>query len=96
MLKLKKLLFAGARFMFNLRGIRRQLSITPFLQKLYFLPIKFRVDFKVGLMVYKCINNEAPEYLKCMLLSQNTDFDKRTRQDYDRTGLRMPPVEKLR
>ena len=47
-------------------------------------------------MVYKCINNEAPEYLKCMLLRQNTDSDKRTRQDYDRTGLRTPRVEKLK
>ena len=31
-----------------------------------------------------------------MLLRQNTDFDKRTRQDYDKTGLRVPPVEKLK
>ena len=28
-------------------------------------------------------NNQAPEYLKCMLLSQSTDCDKRTRQDYE-------------
>ena len=46
-------------------------------------------------MVYKCRSNQAPEYLKCILLSQNTDCDKRIRQDYDRTGLRTPPVEKL-
>ena len=31
-----------------------------------------------------------------MLLSQNTNCDERTRQDYDKTGLRIPPVEKLR
>ena len=47
-------------------------------------------------MVYKCINNQVPEQLKCMLLRQNTDSDKRNRQGYDRTGLRIPPVEKLR
>ena len=47
-------------------------------------------------MVYKCINNQAPEYLKCMLFSQNTDIDKRTRQDYAKTVLRIPPVEKLK
>ena len=41
-------------------------------------------------MVYKCINNQAPEYLKWMLLRQNTDSGKRTRQD--KTGLRVPPV----
>ena len=80
----------------NICGNKRQQSKTPFLQKLHFLPIKFTVDFKVCLLVHICKNNPAPEYLKCMLLSQNTDFDKRTRQDYDRTGLRMPPVTKLR
>ena len=44
-------------------------------------------------MVYQCINNQAPEYLKSMLLSQNTDCYKRTRQDYEKIGLRIPPVE---
>ena len=44
-------------------------------------------------MVYKCINNQAPEYLKCMLFRQHNDSDKRTRQDYDRTGLRIPPAK---
>ena len=39
-------------------------------------------------MVYKCKNFQAPQYFKCMLLRQNTDSDKRTRQDYDRTGLK--------
>ena len=62
--KLQKLLNAGARFIFNIYGKRRQQSITPFLQKVYFLPIKLRVDFTVCLMVYRCINNQAPEYLK--------------------------------
>ena len=31
-----------------------------------------------------------------MLLRQDTGSDKRTRQEYDRTGLRIPPVEKLK
>ena len=92
--KLQKLVNAGARFIFNIYGIRRQHSITTFLQKLRFLPIRFRVDLKVCLMVYKCINNQGLEHLKFILLRQDTDSDKRTRRDYDRTGLRIPPVEK--
>ena len=31
-----------------------------------------------------------------MLLRQDIGFEKRTRQDYNRTGLRTPPVENLR
>ena len=71
-------------------------SITPFKLKLYFLPSKFKVDVKVFLMVYKCINNQTSDLIKLMLLRQNTFPDKKTRQDYDRTGLRIPPVENLR
>ena len=82
--KLLKFVNVGDNFIFNICDIRRHKSIRPFLQKLHFLPIKFRVDFKVCLMVYKCINNQAPEYLKYMLLCQDTDPDKKTKQDYDR------------
>ena len=70
--------------------------MTAFLQKLYFQQVKFRVDFKVCLMIYKWINNQAPRYPKCMLIRENTDSDKRTKQDCDRTGLRVPPVENLK
>ena len=31
-----------------------------------------------------------------MLLCQGTESKNKTRQDYDRRGLRIPPVEKLR
>ena len=75
--------------------ITQFLIVTQFLQKMDFLPIEFRVDFKNWLMVYKCINKQAREYLKCMLLRLNTDSENRTRQDYDKIGLRVPPVEKL-
>ena len=44
-------------------------------------------------MVYKYINSQAAKYLKCMLLRQNSDSDKRTRQGYARTGLGIPPED---
>ena len=69
--KLQKLLNAGARFIFNVYGTRRQQSITPFLQKLHFLPTRFRVDLKI-----KFINNQAPGYLKRMLRHQDTESEK--------------------
>ena len=47
-------------------------------------------------MVYNCINNKALKYLKCMLLCQDTESEKKIRQGYDRTGIRTPPAEKLR
>ena len=45
---------------------------------------------------YIFISNPPPEQVKRMLLSQNTDCDRRIRHDYYRTGLTIPSVEKLR
>ena len=38
-------------------------SITPVLKNLHWLPVKFRVQFKVLLIVFKCLNGQAPVYL---------------------------------
>ena len=42
-------------------------SITPILIQLHWLPIKFRIQFKVALLVYKALNGMAPSYLTELL-----------------------------
>ena len=42
-------------------------SITSLLKKLHWLPISFRIKYKVLLLCYKCLNNLAPSYLASML-----------------------------
>ena len=37
--------------------------ITPVLASLHWLPVVFRIDFKILLLVYKAINGLAPSYL---------------------------------
>ena len=37
--------------------------ITPVLKELHWLPVKKRIEFKILLLTYKCLNNLAPEYL---------------------------------
>ena len=64
--KLQKLINAAARFILNIRGKDRFEHITPHLQQLHFLPVKYRTQFKNCLVAYKCINNDnndAPSYL---------------------------------
>ena len=39
----------------------------PYLKKLHFLPVKFRIQFKIALLVFKCINNIAPSYLQDLI-----------------------------
>ncbi|KAK3699222.1 hypothetical protein QZH41_002092 [Actinostola sp. cb2023] len=41
--------------------------ITPVLFHLHWLPVKYRVDFKLALLVYKAFHGMAPEYI-CELL----------------------------
>ena len=41
--------------------------ITPVLRFLHWLPVSFRIDFKVLLLAFKCLQNQGPLYLKNML-----------------------------
>ena len=38
--------------------------ITPVLRDLHWLPVKRRIDYKVLCIIYSCVNNCAPEYLR--------------------------------
>ena len=38
--------------------------ITPQLKKLHWLPVRYRVQFKIGLITYKVLNQGQPVYLR--------------------------------
>ena len=42
-------------------------SATQCLKELHWLPIHLRVDFKIAVIVFKCLHNQAPDYVKDML-----------------------------
>ena len=46
---------------------RRRAHITPVLMALHWLPVQSRINFKVLLLVYKALNNVAPEYISDMV-----------------------------
>ncbi len=54
-----------------LTGVRKREHITPVLISLLWLPVRFRIDFKVLLLVFKCLNGLAPEYLSDLLSIHN-------------------------
>ncbi len=54
-----------------LTGVRKREHITPVLISLHWLPVHFRIDFKVLLLVFKCLNGLAPEYLSDLLSIHN-------------------------
>ena len=47
--------------------VKRAESITPILKKLHWLPISFRIEYKVLLLCFKCIYGCAPVYLSELL-----------------------------
>ena len=57
---LQLILNRATRFIFNLT---RRTHIKPFLKKLHFLPIQFRINFKLCLLAFKIYHGTAPEYL---------------------------------
>ena len=85
--KLDKLLKSSARFIFKICGRKnfQNVSITPFLQKLKFLPMRYRSQFKINLLVYKSLNNQGPSYLKPLLKLHKSL--RKTRKDGDLTWL---------
>ncbi len=46
---------------------RKSDHITPVLRSLHWLPVTFRIDFKVLLLVYKSLNGLGPKYIADML-----------------------------
>lgn len=46
-----------------LTGSRKRSHITPILFSLHWLPIRYRIDFKILLFVFKSLNGLAPPYL---------------------------------
>ncbi|KAI4895256.1 hypothetical protein NFI96_000433 [Prochilodus magdalenae] len=46
---------------------KRRDHITPILKSLHWIPVCYRIDFKVLLLVYKCLNGSGPAYLSDMM-----------------------------
>ncbi|KAF7710709.1 hypothetical protein HF521_009581, partial [Silurus meridionalis] len=51
---------------------RKYDHITPVLISLHWLPIKFRIDYKILLLTYKALKSLAPQYLSELLYQYDT------------------------
>ena len=66
---------------------RRSDHITPVLAALHWLPVSFRIDFKILLLVFKALNGQAPAYILEMLTPYEPD---RSLRSSDRALLMVP------
>ena len=50
-------------------------NVTPVLESLHWLPIKYRIHFKIVLLTFKCIYGLAPQYLvKLISIKTNSKY----------------------
>ena len=45
---------------------------TPLLKSLHWLPIKFRIQFKICTFVFRCLDDGQPSYLSSLLFSADS------------------------
>ena len=65
--------------------------ITPQLKKLHWLPVKYRIQFKIGLFAYKILNQGQPVYLR-ELINPYTSFRNTRRSTPKLKFLHTPPL----
>ena len=76
---IKKLQMVQNRAARVVANVKPSTHITSVLKELHWLPVSFRIRYKVLLMVYKCINGNAPKYLKeCCNLRNISQYNIRT------------------
>ena len=66
--------------------------ITPILKSLHWLPVPFRIEYKVSLLTHQCLHGNAPIYLKELITPQPTSRHLRSGQ----ANLLQIPRTKLR
>ena len=58
--KLQRLQNTAARL---IKGAKKNDHIMPIIVERHWLPIRYRIQFKILLLVYKCLHGLAPQYL---------------------------------
>lgn len=81
--KLQKIQNAAVRFIFDLRGKECHEPISPYLKKLHFLPVRYRIQYKICHLVFKCLNDIAPTYLKDLIPTRQRNMQHHTRLNDD-------------
>ena len=64
---------------------------APLLRRLHWHPIRKRIEFKILVIKFKCVNSEAPDYLSNLIVSRKPTYANRS--SHDNTLLSIPRQE---
>ena len=74
--KLQRVQNAAARLVCS---VPRHEHVTLSLINLHWLPIRFRINFKIAMFAFKCIHGQAPSYLKNLIaIKKSTRYNLRS------------------
>ncbi len=65
----------------NLQTPKKRVHMMPVLISLHWLPVKYRIQYKVLMFIYKALHNQAPEYIKDMLIPYQSQRHLRSSQN---------------
>ena len=91
-LPLQRVLNRAVRLVFDLK---KRDHITPYLFKLHFLPVKFRIQYKICLFAYKIVNGLSPDYLvdEFEMFRPTTNIQLRKCQGRDEDVFKLGPLK---
>ena len=89
---LQKIINKAVRFIYDLR---RREHVSPYAFRAHFLPIYYRIQFKVCLLAYKIINALSPDYLSegLEMYQPTTLINLRVGQGRDNFMFQNPPLK---
>ena len=67
--RLQSVINAAARLVSVVCSARKYEHITPLLHDLHWLPVRERIEFKLTVLVFRCLHGTAPPYLPNELAS---------------------------
>ena len=88
---LQRVMNRSLRFIFNIKRIDH---VTPYAVKAHFLPVIYRIQFKVCLMAFKIINGMSPDYLSegLDMFQPTTAINLRWAHGRDQFMFKLPPM----
>ena len=75
--KLQRVQNAAARLIL---GIKKHEHITPGLASLHWLPIRYRIQYKIATITFKVLSTNLPVYLRTLLVIQKSSRTRRSAQ----------------
>ena len=77
-------------------GAKRRKHISPYLARLHWLPVRQRVNFKLPVYIYQCLNGSSPRYFSSDIVLHSTQSSSHhyLHSQADHTRLHIPKTHR--